>query len=190
MFRRLRLDESAVEARTDVLTGLRNRRAFHEELGRQFAQRQRQGVHFSLIMIDIDQFKAFNDAHGHWPEIGLCNPSLRRCQEPCVRWTSCSVTVVMNSQFSALDRIFTKPLLEPSEFESGCHAACVSKKRRWTCHDQPRRGRSGPDRSRGRADSACRRSSLRCQTCWSKSSPLAQRVTKSCQRRRSRRGPR
>ena len=65
MFRRLRLDESAVEARTDVLTGLRNRRACHEELGRQFAQRQRQGVHFSLIMIDIDQFKAFNDAHGH-----------------------------------------------------------------------------------------------------------------------------
>lgn len=65
MFRRLRLDESSIEARTDVLTGLRNRRAFHEELGRQFAQRQRQGVHFSLIMIDIDQFKAFNDAHGH-----------------------------------------------------------------------------------------------------------------------------
>lgn len=65
MFRRLRWDESIIEARTDVLTGLRNRRAFHEELGRQFAQRQRQGVHFSLIMIDIDQFKTFNDAHGH-----------------------------------------------------------------------------------------------------------------------------
>lgn len=53
------------EARTDMLTGLKNRRAFDEELGRQFAQRQRQGVHFSLIMIDIDQFKPFNDAHGH-----------------------------------------------------------------------------------------------------------------------------
>lgn len=53
------------EARTDILTGLKNRRAFDEELGRQFAQRQRQGIHFSLIMIDIDHFKAFNDAHGH-----------------------------------------------------------------------------------------------------------------------------
>lgn len=53
------------EARTDMLTGLKNRRAFDEELGRQFAQRQRQGIHFSLIMIDIDHFKAFNDVHGH-----------------------------------------------------------------------------------------------------------------------------
>lgn len=60
--------ESAVfarEARTDFLTGLRNRRAFQEELARQFAQRQRQSVHFSLIMIDIDQFKVFNDHYGH-----------------------------------------------------------------------------------------------------------------------------
>ncbi len=60
-----RLNTFIREARTDVLTELRNRRAFNEELGRQFAQRQRQGVHFSLIMIDIDHFKAFNDAHGH-----------------------------------------------------------------------------------------------------------------------------
>lgn len=63
---RQKLDAVIREARTDMLTGLRNRRAFNEELGRQFAQRQRQGVYFSLIMIDIDHFKAlFNDAHGH-----------------------------------------------------------------------------------------------------------------------------
>lgn len=62
---RQKRDAFISEARTDMLTGLRNRRAFDEDLGRQFAQRQRQGGHFSLIMIDIDQFKAFNDAHGH-----------------------------------------------------------------------------------------------------------------------------
>lgn len=62
---RQKLDVFIKEARTDMLTGLRNRRAFDEELGRQFAQRQRQGVHFSLIMIDVDHFKAFNDIHGH-----------------------------------------------------------------------------------------------------------------------------
>jgi len=55
----------AREARTDMLTGLKNRRAFDEELGRQFAQRQRQGIHFSLIMIDVDHLKAFNDVNGH-----------------------------------------------------------------------------------------------------------------------------
>lgn len=53
------------EARTDMLTGLKNRRSFNEELNRYFAQRQRQGVVFSLIMIDIDHFKRFNDVHGH-----------------------------------------------------------------------------------------------------------------------------
>ena len=62
---RQNLDALLSDARTDMLTGLKNRRAFDEELGRQFAQRQRQGVLFSLIMIDIDHFKAFNDVHGH-----------------------------------------------------------------------------------------------------------------------------
>lgn len=62
---RQKLNEFFREARTDMLTGLKNRRAFDEELGRQFAQRQRQGVLLSLILIDIDQFKAFNDVHGH-----------------------------------------------------------------------------------------------------------------------------
>lgn len=53
------------EARTDIVTGLKNRRAFNEELSRLFAQRQRLGGHFSLMMIDIDDFKNLNDTHGH-----------------------------------------------------------------------------------------------------------------------------
>lgn len=65
LLRNPKQNEFASEARTDVLTGLKNRRAFQEELSRQFAQRQRQGIHFSLILIDIDHFKTFNDAHGH-----------------------------------------------------------------------------------------------------------------------------
>ncbi len=59
------LDTFRSDARTDMLTGLKNRRAFDEEMGHQFSQRQRQGVHFSLIMIDIDHFKVFNDDHSH-----------------------------------------------------------------------------------------------------------------------------
>lgn len=59
------LEAIVSEARTDMLTGLRNRRLFNEELDRHFAQRQRQGVVFSLILIDIDHFKMFNDRHGH-----------------------------------------------------------------------------------------------------------------------------
>ena len=58
-------DALLAEARTDALTGLKNRRAFNEELNRQFAQRQRQGIVFSLLLIDLDQFKQVNDTHGH-----------------------------------------------------------------------------------------------------------------------------
>lgn len=58
-------DSLVAEARTDVLTGLKNRRSFDEELHRQFAQRQRQGIVFSLLLIDVDHFKQVNDTHGH-----------------------------------------------------------------------------------------------------------------------------
>ncbi len=59
------LESSFSEARTDTLTGLRNRRAFDEELNRFFAQRQRQGIGFSLLLIDVDHFKDVNDQFGH-----------------------------------------------------------------------------------------------------------------------------
>ena len=58
-------DALVTEARTDALTGLKNRRSFNEELNRQFAQRQRQGIVFSLLLIDLDHFKQINDTHGH-----------------------------------------------------------------------------------------------------------------------------
>ncbi len=53
------------QSRVDTLTGLNNRRAFDSELARHFAQRQRQGTSLSLLMIDIDHFKGFNDKYGH-----------------------------------------------------------------------------------------------------------------------------
>ncbi|RMG40150.1 MAG: GGDEF domain-containing protein [Planctomycetota bacterium] len=53
------------QARTDALTELANRRAFDLELSRLFAQRQRQGIVFSLLLIDLDRFKQVNDRFGH-----------------------------------------------------------------------------------------------------------------------------
>jgi diguanylate cyclase len=55
----------AAEARTDPLTGLANRRALNDELARRWAEFQRSGKVFSLVIGDIDQFKQFNDKHGH-----------------------------------------------------------------------------------------------------------------------------
>ncbi len=64
-----RLDrESAllrVHASTDALTGLVNRRTFDDALANlQHGQRDRDAV-FSLLMIDLDKFKAYNDDFGH-----------------------------------------------------------------------------------------------------------------------------
>lgn len=53
------------EARTDSLTGLANRRAFDDEMQRRFAEWQRRRSPFTLIILDIDHFKKFNDSHGH-----------------------------------------------------------------------------------------------------------------------------
>ncbi len=53
------------EARTDLLTSLFNRRAFDEDMLQQLADWERNGRPFSLLMLDIDFFKRFNDTHGH-----------------------------------------------------------------------------------------------------------------------------
>jgi len=55
----------AAEARTDMLTKLPNRRCFTQDLARRFDQWQRQQVPLSLMMLDIDHFKHFNDTWGH-----------------------------------------------------------------------------------------------------------------------------
>jgi diguanylate cyclase len=55
----------AAEARTDVLTGLANRRALDVELGRLSAESEHGGKPFCLLLGDIDHFKQFNDRYGH-----------------------------------------------------------------------------------------------------------------------------
>lgn len=59
------LETQAAVARTDPLTSLSNRRALDDELQRRLAEWQRRHSVFSLIMIDVDHFKKFNDKHGH-----------------------------------------------------------------------------------------------------------------------------
>jgi len=52
-------------SRTDGLTGLFNRRAFFEEISRRFQRLAREGRPAALIYVDLDNFKAVNDVHGH-----------------------------------------------------------------------------------------------------------------------------
>ena len=52
-------------ATTDALTGLRSKRHLTDELGREFSRARRYNRTFSLLMLDIDHFKAVNDRYGH-----------------------------------------------------------------------------------------------------------------------------
>ena len=51
--------------RVDALTGLGNRRAFDEALGREIALARRAGSPLAIALGDIDHFKAINDRVGH-----------------------------------------------------------------------------------------------------------------------------
>ena len=53
------------QAVTDGLTGLYNHRHFYERLEHEIARARRYGTPVSLLMIDLDDFKAFNDRNGH-----------------------------------------------------------------------------------------------------------------------------
>lgn len=50
---------------TDGLTGISNRRRFDEFLGREWRRSMRDRSELSLLIIDIDYFKQFNDRYGH-----------------------------------------------------------------------------------------------------------------------------
>ncbi len=65
------------QAMRDPLTGLFNRRYLEETLEREIALAQRQGYAVSLIMGDIDHFKAVNDTRGHQAGDAV----LRKCGE-------------------------------------------------------------------------------------------------------------
>ncbi|WEX16930.1 sensor domain-containing diguanylate cyclase [Pseudomonas sp. G11] len=53
------------QAATDALTGLPNRRVLDERLRLEWDRAQRSTEPLTLLMIDVDHFKAFNDRHGH-----------------------------------------------------------------------------------------------------------------------------
>lgn len=56
------LKRVAIDANTDALTGIFNRRAFNQKLSEELANKKK---NLSIIMIDIDHFKRLNDTYGH-----------------------------------------------------------------------------------------------------------------------------
>jgi diguanylate cyclase (GGDEF)-like protein len=59
------LDRLANTASTDQLTGLPNRRSWDERAARDLARASRSGNPTCLALLDLDNFRAYNEAHGH-----------------------------------------------------------------------------------------------------------------------------
>ena len=55
----------AAQATTDSLTGLANRRRLDEALNQEWRRAARDGTQLSMMLIDLDHFKLFNDQYGH-----------------------------------------------------------------------------------------------------------------------------
>jgi len=80
-------------ATTDSLTGLRNRRKFDEAMEQEWRRATRYRTALSLLMIDADHFKAYNDTYGHQAGdqvlvgIAICiSDSVRRAGDCAARY--------------------------------------------------------------------------------------------------------
>jgi diguanylate cyclase len=62
---RQKLQDARQDAVVDGLTGIMNRRGLDIELAALLEEFDSKGTSFSVIMVDVDHFKPFNDTHGH-----------------------------------------------------------------------------------------------------------------------------
>jgi len=92
-------------ATTDALTGLRNRRKFDQTIEHEWQRALRHRTPLSLLMIDADHFKAYNDTHGHQAGdqvlvgIAICiSDSVRRAADCAARYGGEEFAVLLPGQ--------------------------------------------------------------------------------------------
>jgi diguanylate cyclase (GGDEF)-like protein/PAS domain S-box-containing protein len=94
-------------ALTDSLTDLFNRRAFDEALEREWKRTLREGSEMSLLLLDIDHFKQFNDQYGHQAgddclrAVAAAVSEAVRVTDTVARYGGEEITVILSSTFTA-----------------------------------------------------------------------------------------
>jgi diguanylate cyclase (GGDEF)-like protein len=128
MLRQHRADSEESEARAnelarvDPLTGLGNRRAFEEAMVTEIARTRRADSVLSLLVCDLDRFKAINDTHGHLAGDNCLRQvadALRdelRGADVCFRWGGDEFVVVLadTDELEALQVVVRLELLVSS----------------------------------------------------------------------------
>jgi diguanylate cyclase (GGDEF)-like protein len=112
---RLRLaqrgEEARRQARVDALTGLGNRRAFDEAVARALPGSRRSDRPFSIVITDLDDFKAINDRYGHTEgdrclrEVAEAFRAAVRAPDACFRWGGDEFALVLPATDQAAARV-------------------------------------------------------------------------------------
>ncbi|MEB3283575.1 MAG: AAA-like domain-containing protein [Lyngbya sp.] len=86
---------------TDELTGLANRRWFNRTIQEEWQRLGNQGKFLSLILVDIDHFKLYNDLYGH-PAGDVCLQKVAKTLEECVNGSTDLVCRYGGEEFAIL----------------------------------------------------------------------------------------
>jgi len=87
---------------TDALTGLSNRRCFNDTMEREWSRAMREQQPLSLLILDIDHFKRYNDTYGHQngdlalqTMATLLRKACRRASDSAARWGGEEFTMLL-----------------------------------------------------------------------------------------------
>jgi diguanylate cyclase (GGDEF)-like protein/putative nucleotidyltransferase with HDIG domain len=96
-------EQACDNASRDGLTGLANTRALQSHVMRELERARRDGSQFSLVLLDLDEFKGINDEHGHLAgdralqEVARALRQTTRSYDVCVRYGGDEFVVVLAS---------------------------------------------------------------------------------------------
>jgi diguanylate cyclase (GGDEF)-like protein len=166
----------------DALTGAHNKRYFLEFLERELARARRYGRPLSLVLFDIDHFKAVNDGMGHLAgdhtlrELAACVRATVRAEELFARYGGEEFALVLpeadgREAAAVAERIRAQVESHPFCYSGERYSVTVSL---GVTHTQGGEGAAGPEQLIGQADAALYQAKAEGRNCvrvWKPTAP-------------------